>query len=170
MGAALRPKSLKNCTVEQCSANILREFSRGDKLRMVDCLILLLPSSIIRPLAGPGVISGRRAVSVVAVAQLVESWIVIPVVVGSSPISHPTLIAGPRSGFPGRQSTKNGARGLRFFGTSAAARYRAVRGRGRASAGPRPAALPGCKDSLGIRGSCAAAEIPVAPGSRPPRR
>ena len=26
----------------------------------------------------------------VAVAQLVESWIVIPVVVGSSPISHPT--------------------------------------------------------------------------------
>ncbi len=29
--------------------------------------------------------------SVVAVAQLVESRIVIPVVVGSSPISHPTL-------------------------------------------------------------------------------
>jgi hypothetical protein len=28
---------------------------------------------------------------VVAVAQLVESWIVIPVVVGSSPISHPTV-------------------------------------------------------------------------------
>ena len=28
--------------------------------------------------------------SVVAVAQLVESRIVIPVVVGSSPISHPT--------------------------------------------------------------------------------
>ena len=30
-----------------------------------------------------------RSVSVVAVAQLVEPWIVIPVVVGSSPISHP---------------------------------------------------------------------------------
>ena len=27
----------------------------------------------------------------VAVAQLVEPWIVIPVVVGSSPISHPTI-------------------------------------------------------------------------------
>ncbi len=27
----------------------------------------------------------------VAIAQLVESWIVIPVVVGSSPISHPKL-------------------------------------------------------------------------------
>ena len=27
--------------------------------------------------------------TVVAVAQLVEPWIVIPVVVGSSPISHP---------------------------------------------------------------------------------
>ncbi len=31
-------------------------------------------------------------VSVVAVAQLVESRIVIPAVVGSSPISHPTRI------------------------------------------------------------------------------
>ena len=31
-------------------------------------------------------------VSVVAVAQLVESWIVIPVVVGSSPIGHPINI------------------------------------------------------------------------------
>lgn len=31
----------------------------------------------------------RKAVSEVAVAQLVESRIVIPVVVGSSPISHP---------------------------------------------------------------------------------
>ncbi len=30
-----------------------------------------------------------EAVPEVAVAQLVESWIVIPVVVGSSPISHP---------------------------------------------------------------------------------
>ncbi len=30
--------------------------------------------------------------SVVAVAQLVESRIVIPVVVGSSPISHPIII------------------------------------------------------------------------------
>ena len=29
------------------------------------------------------------SVSMVAVAQLVEPWIVIPVVVGSSPISHP---------------------------------------------------------------------------------
>ena len=28
----------------------------------------------------------------VTVAQLVESWIVIPVVVGSSPISHPMII------------------------------------------------------------------------------
>ena len=28
----------------------------------------------------------------VAVAQLAESWIVIPVVVGSSPTSHPILI------------------------------------------------------------------------------
>jgi len=27
----------------------------------------------------------------VAVAQLVEPWIVIPVVVGSSPISHPNI-------------------------------------------------------------------------------
>ena len=27
--------------------------------------------------------------TVVAIAQLVEPWIVIPVVVGSSPISHP---------------------------------------------------------------------------------
>jgi O-antigen/teichoic acid export membrane protein len=27
----------------------------------------------------------------VAVAQLVEPWIVIPVVVGSSPISHPII-------------------------------------------------------------------------------
>ncbi len=32
----------------------------------------------------------RHARPVVAVAQLVESRIVIPVVVGSSPISHPT--------------------------------------------------------------------------------
>ena len=31
--------------------------------------------------------------TMVAVAQLVESRIVIPVVVGSSPISHPILIA-----------------------------------------------------------------------------
>ena len=34
--------------------------------------------------------AGKKAVPVVAVAQLVESRIVIPVVVGSSPISHPT--------------------------------------------------------------------------------
>jgi hypothetical protein len=34
----------------------------------------------------------RRFVSVVAVAQLVESRIVIPVVVGSSPISHPIFL------------------------------------------------------------------------------
>jgi hypothetical protein len=32
----------------------------------------------------------------VAVAQLVESRIVIPVVVGSSPISHPTPSSGSR--------------------------------------------------------------------------
>lgn len=31
--------------------------------------------------------------SLVAVAQLVESWIVIPVVVGSSPIGHPKNIS-----------------------------------------------------------------------------
>ena len=42
------------------------------------------------PPAQPGFPSGRRVVSVVAVAQLVESRIVIPVVVGSSPISHPS--------------------------------------------------------------------------------
>jgi hypothetical protein len=29
----------------------------------------------------------------VAVAQLVEPWIVIPVVVGSSPISHPNFLS-----------------------------------------------------------------------------
>ncbi len=32
-------------------------------------------------------------ISVVAVAQLVESRIVIPVVVGSSPISHPIILS-----------------------------------------------------------------------------
>ena len=37
--------------------------------------------------------------AMVAVAQLVESRIVIPVVVGSNPISHPILLAGvPRLG------------------------------------------------------------------------
>ena len=41
------------------------------------------------PPAGGGVFL-TADVPVVAVAQLVESWIVIPVVVGSSPISHPT--------------------------------------------------------------------------------
>ena len=35
----------------------------------------------------------------VAVAQLVESRIVIPVVVGSSPISHPTELAGKLKGY-----------------------------------------------------------------------
>ena len=35
---------------------------------------------------------GLFAVAMVAVAQLVESRIVIPVVVGSSPISHPTKL------------------------------------------------------------------------------
>ncbi len=30
-------------------------------------------------------------ITAVAVAQLVESWIVIPVVVGSSPIGHPKI-------------------------------------------------------------------------------
>jgi hypothetical protein len=34
----------------------------------------------------------------VAVAQLVESRIVIPVVVGSSPISHPSIYAGSQLG------------------------------------------------------------------------
>ena len=33
----------------------------------------------------------RQAATTVAVAQLVESRIVIPVVVGSNPISHPIL-------------------------------------------------------------------------------
>ena len=42
------------------------------------------------PLAWPVFASEGAQFSVVAVAQLVESWIVIPVVVGSSPISHPT--------------------------------------------------------------------------------
>ena len=39
-------------------------------------------------------VQGSRGalVSMVAVAQLVESRIVIPVVVGSSPISHPTFL------------------------------------------------------------------------------
>ena len=32
-----------------------------------------------------------RPASMVAIAQLVEPWIVIPVVVGSNPISHPIL-------------------------------------------------------------------------------
>ena len=60
-----------------------------------DCLILFPPSPIIRPLPD-GIFSGRRAVSVVAVAQLVESRIVIPVVVGSSPIVHPIFFSvGP---------------------------------------------------------------------------
>ena len=35
--------------------------------------------------------AAKQAVPVVAVAQLVESRIVIPVVVGSSPISHPKI-------------------------------------------------------------------------------
>ncbi len=35
-----------------------------------------------------------------AVAQLVESRIVIPVVVGSSPISHPSIYAGSQLGNP----------------------------------------------------------------------
>ena len=35
----------------------------------------------------------------VAVAQLVESRIVIPVVVGSSPISHPTECVGKSKGY-----------------------------------------------------------------------
>ena len=39
--------------------------------------------------------------SVVAVAQLVESRIVIPVVVGSSPISHPKLQANKTATFGG---------------------------------------------------------------------
>lgn len=51
-------------------------------------------------------------ITAVAVAQLVESWIVIPVVVGSSPIGHPKIpllfkalqaLQFPRSGnFPAK--------------------------------------------------------------------
>ena len=33
----------------------------------------------------------RKRFAVVAIAQLVEPWIVIPVVVGSNPISHPII-------------------------------------------------------------------------------
>lgn len=33
----------------------------------------------------------KALITAVAVAQLVESWIVIPVVVGSSPIGHPKI-------------------------------------------------------------------------------
>ena len=33
----------------------------------------------------------RKRIVVVAIAQLVEPWIVIPVVVGSNPISHPII-------------------------------------------------------------------------------
>ena len=33
----------------------------------------------------------RKKFAVVAIAQLVEPWIVIPVVVGSNPISHPII-------------------------------------------------------------------------------
>ena len=33
----------------------------------------------------------RKRFAVVAIAQLVELWIVIPVVVGSNPISHPII-------------------------------------------------------------------------------
>ena len=40
-------------------------------------------------------------VSVVAVAQLVESRIVIPVVVGSSPIGHPTKFNDKKPGDSG---------------------------------------------------------------------
>ena len=42
--------------------------------------------------------------AVVTVAQLVESRIVIPVVVGSSPIGHPTIYAG----FQPPEETLNG--------------------------------------------------------------
>ncbi len=34
-----------------------------------------------------------RALITVAVAQLVERWIVVPVVAGSNPVGHPTEIA-----------------------------------------------------------------------------
>jgi hypothetical protein len=44
-----------------------------------------------------------RSVLTVAVAQLVEHWIVAPVVAGSSPVSHPT-----RPGSSGRLKTKLG--------------------------------------------------------------
>ena len=33
----------------------------------------------------------RKRFAVVAIAQLVDPWIVIPVVVGSNPISHPII-------------------------------------------------------------------------------
>jgi hypothetical protein len=36
--------------------------------------------------------AANSSATVVAVAQLVESWIVIPVVVGSSPIGHPNFL------------------------------------------------------------------------------
>ena len=42
-----------------------------------------------RFLFGEPLWQAERCFTVVAVAQLVESWIVIPVVVGSSPIGHP---------------------------------------------------------------------------------
>src|SRR5690606_26035293 len=47
--------------------------------------------AIVRPLCS----------SAVAVAQLVESRIVIPVVVGSSPISHPKIFSSPVFAAPG---------------------------------------------------------------------
>ena len=52
---------------------------------------LLSRGSQVRILSGRPRIASIRTFSVVAVAQLVESGIVIPVVAGSSPVSHPTF-------------------------------------------------------------------------------
>ena len=52
-------------------------------------------------------------ISVVAVAQLVESRIVIPVVVGSSPIIHPNLCKNRSIAQPGSASGL-GPEGRRF--------------------------------------------------------
>jgi hypothetical protein len=50
------------------------------------------------------------AVSMVAVAQLVESRIVIPVVVGSNPISHPKIQRlRARFRLPGVEDVEDGA-------------------------------------------------------------
>src|SRR3954471_9454885 len=64
--------------------------------------------------------------SAVAVAQLVESRIVIPVVVGSSPISHPTA---QNALHDSKHFARRGCADLcpGFFATSACAHERATR-------------------------------------------